>query len=105
MKNLLKNPIPIPPGEILLKEFLEPLAISQNQLARDINVPPRRINEIILGKRSVSADTSMRLGKYFGLSDNFFINLQNRHDFEKSKKSMTKILAKIIPLKTKTKIV
>lgn len=95
----------IHPGEILLEEFMKPLGLSQNQLARDINVPPRRINEIILGKRSVSADTSMRLGKYFSLSDNFFINLQNLYDFEKSKKSMTKILAKIIPLKTKTKIV
>jgi addiction module HigA family antidote len=92
---------PIHPGKILLEEFLEPLVISQNQLARDVDVAPRRINEIVLGKRSVTPDTSMRLGKYFGLSENFFTNLQNRYDFEKNRKSMIKILAKITPLKIK----
>lgn len=100
----MKKIDPIHPGKLLLTEFLEPLAISQNQLARDIGVPPRRINEIILGKRSITHDTSLRLGKYFRLSDNFFMNLQNRYEFEKNRKSMTKILAKITPIKIKTKL-
>jgi addiction module HigA family antidote len=106
MKNFrLTNKInPIHPGEILLTEFMEPLQISQNQLARDINVAPRRVNEIVLGKRSITTDTSMRMGKYFKLSENFFTNLQNRYDFEKNRKSMNKILAKITPLKTNTKV-
>lgn len=73
---------PIHPGEILLEEFLIPLDISQYRLAKEINVPPRRINEIIHGKRSISADTALRLSRYFGLSERFWINLQARHDLE-----------------------
>ena len=73
---------PIHPGEILLEEFLKPLNISQYRLAKDITVPPRRINEIVHGKRSVSADTALRLSRYFGLSDRFWINLQTRYDLE-----------------------
>ncbi len=76
---------PIHPGEILLEEFLKPMGISQYKLARDINVPPRRINEIVHGKRSVSADTALRLSRYFGLSERFWMNLQSRYDIEVEK--------------------
>jgi antitoxin HigA-1 len=74
---LLPNPHP---GEILLEEFLRPMEISQNSLARAIRVPPRRINEIVLGKRSVTADTDLRLARYFGLSEGFFLGLQSDYD-------------------------
>jgi addiction module HigA family antidote len=73
---------PIHPGEILLKEFLEPLGISQYRLAKDIGVPPRRINEIVHGKRAVSADTALRLARYFGTSDRFWMNLQTHYDLD-----------------------
>ena len=73
---------PIHPGEVLHEEFLKPLGISQYRLARDINVPPRRINEIIHGKRAISADTALRLARYFGTSDRFWLNLQARYDLE-----------------------
>jgi len=76
---------PIHPGEILLEEFLKPLEISQYRLAKDINVPARRINEIALGKRAISPDTALRLSRYFGLSERFWINLQTRYDMEKEK--------------------
>lgn len=68
------------PGEILLEEFLKPMALSQTALARALGVPPRRINEIVLGKRAVTADTDLRLGRYFGLSEGFFLRLQADHD-------------------------
>jgi len=73
---------PIHPGEILLEEFLKPLGLSQYRLAKDIGVPPRRVNEIILGKRAISANTALRLSRYFGLSDRFWMNLQARYDVE-----------------------
>jgi len=76
---------PIHPGEILLKEFLNPIDISQYRLAKDINVDPRRINEIVLGKRSIAADTALRLSRYFGLSERFWLNLQARYDLELQK--------------------
>jgi antitoxin HigA-1 len=76
---------PIHPGEILLEEFLKPMRISQYRLAMDINVPPRRINEIVHGKRSVTADTALRLSRYFGLSERFWMNLQSRYDLEVEK--------------------
>ena len=76
---------PIHPGEILLEEFLEPMGISQYRLAKDINVPPRRINEIVHGKRAITPDTALRLSRYFGLSERFWINLQARYDLEKEK--------------------
>ena len=76
---------PIHPGEILLEEFLKPLGISQYRLAKDISVPPRRINEIVQGKRAVSPDTALRLSRYFGLSDRFWMNLQSRYDLEVEK--------------------
>lgn len=73
---------PIHPGEILLAEFLEPLALSQYRLAQDLSVPPRRINEIVHGKRAITADTALRLGRYFGTSAQFWLNLQTRFDLE-----------------------
>jgi len=76
---------PLHPGEILLEEFLLPLGISQYRLAKDIGVPPRRINEIVHGKRAISADTALRLSRYFAMSDRFWINLQARYDIEREK--------------------
>ncbi len=76
---------PIHPGEILLADFLEPLALSQYRLARDITVPPRRINEIVHGKRAISADTALRLARYFGTTDRFWLNLQARFDLEQQR--------------------
>ena len=80
MKN--KKLPPIHPGEILIEEFLKPMGISQYRLAKDISVPPRRINEIVHGKRSVSADTALRLGRFFGIAPQFWLNLQTRFDLE-----------------------
>ncbi|MGD0660970.1 MAG: HigA family addiction module antitoxin [Syntrophorhabdales bacterium] len=76
---------PVHPGEILAEEFLKPLKVSQYRLAKDINVPARRINEIVQGKRSITADTALRLSRYFGLSERFWLNLQSRYDLEKEK--------------------
>jgi addiction module HigA family antidote len=73
---------PIHPGEILLEEFLKPMGLSQYQLAKDISVPARRINEIVLGKRAISPDTALRLSRFFGMSEAFWINLQTRYDLE-----------------------
>ena len=76
---------PIHPGEVLNEEFLIPLGISQNRLAKETSVPPRRINEIVHGARAVSADTALRLARYFGTSERFWLNLQARHDLEVEK--------------------
>ncbi len=73
---------PIHPGEILLTEFLEPLGITQYRLARDTSVPPRRINEIVRGTRGISADTALRLARFFGTTERFWMNLQTQHDLE-----------------------
>ena len=73
---------PIHPGEVLLSDFLEPLGLSQYRLAQDISVPARRINEIVHGKRAISADTALRLARYFGTTDRFWLNLQARYDLE-----------------------
>ena len=73
---------PIHPGEILLEEFLTPLGLSQYRLAKDISVPPRRVNEIVHGKRSITADTALRLARYFGTTETFWMNLQARFDLE-----------------------
>jgi addiction module HigA family antidote len=73
---------PIHPGEVLLEDYLEPLGLSQYRLAQDISVPARRINEIVHGKRAVSADTALRLARYFSTSDRFWLNLQARFDLE-----------------------
>ena len=76
---------PIHPGEILMEEFLKAIGISQYRLAKDISVPARRINEIVHGKRAISPDTALRLSRYFGLSERFWINLQARYDLETEK--------------------
>lgn len=76
---------PIHPGRILLDEFLQPLGLSQYRLAKSISVPPRRINEIVHGKRAVTADTALRLSRFFGTSDRFWLNLQTRFDLEVEK--------------------
>ena len=73
---------PIHPGEVLLADFLEPLALSQYRLAHDVSVPPRRINEIVHGTRAITADTALRLARYFGTTDRFWLNLQARFDLE-----------------------
>ena len=77
--------VPIHPGEILMKEFLEPMGITQYRLAKDISVVPRRINEIVHGKRAITADTALRLSRYFGTSEKFWMNLQTRYDMELQK--------------------
>jgi addiction module HigA family antidote len=88
---------PVHPGEILLEEFLKPMGISQYRLAKDISVPPRRINEIIHGTRAISADTALRLSRYFGTSERFWLNLQVRHDIEVEKDRLGDTLEKEVP--------
>ena len=73
---------PVHPGEILREEFLAPLGISQYRLAKETSVPPRRINEIVRGTRSITADTALRLSRYFGMSEQFWLNLQTRYDLD-----------------------
>jgi antitoxin HigA-1 len=90
--------LPIPTvGEILLEEFLKPLELSQNALARAIAVPPRRINEIVLGKRGVTADTDLRLTRYFRLSEGYFLRLQMEHDIRVERRVLGKKLDAIKP--------
>jgi antitoxin HigA-1 len=89
---------PVHPGEILLEEFLDPLGVSQYQLARSIRVPARRINEIVHGQRRVSADTALRLARYFGTSERFWVNLQARYDLELEKDRLRSVLDEIQPL-------
>jgi addiction module HigA family antidote len=89
---------PIHPGEVLLADFLEPLGVTQHHLAISIGVPPRRINEIVHGKRRVSADTALRLARYFGTSERFWINLQARYDLELERDHLGPALDAIKPL-------
>jgi addiction module HigA family antidote len=89
---MTKKMDPIHPGEILLEEFLKPLSLSQYRLAKDINVSARRINEIVHGKRSISADTALRLSRYFGTTDRFWLNLQTSYDLEIEKDRLGKRL-------------
>ena len=84
----------IHPGEILIEDFLKPMNISQYRLAKDISVPPRRINEIVLGKRAISPDTALRLSYYFSLSEKYWINLQSWHDIETEKDKLGSKLKK-----------
>ena len=93
---------PIHPGEILLKEFLNPMGISQYRLAKDISVPPRRINEIVHGKRGVSADTALRLERFFGLSEGFWLRLQARYDLEIEKDRLDERLEKEVRIYSPT---
>lgn len=91
---LLPNPTP---GEILLEEFLRPMGLSQSELARAINVPPRRINEIVLGKRAVTADTDLRLARYFRMSEGFFLGLQGDYDLMQRRREIAADLKEISP--------
>lgn len=84
-------------GEILLEEFLRPMNLSQNALARAIGVPPRRINEIVLGKRAVTADTDLRLARYFGMSEGFFLGLQGDFEIRERKRALGDVLERIEP--------
>ena len=90
---------PVHPGEVLLEEFLKPLDISQYRLAKDINVAPRRVNEIVQGKRSISADTALRLARYFETSDRFWLNLQARYDLEIEKDRLGKRLEREVAVR------
>jgi len=90
----------IHPGEILLEEFLNPLGISQYQLAKDISVPPRRINEIVHGQRSITADTALRLARYFGTSERFWLNLQARYDLELQKQRLGRRLEREVTVRS-----
>jgi addiction module HigA family antidote len=85
------------PGEILLEDFLKPMGLSQNALARAVHVPPRRINELVLGKRSVTADTDLRLARYFGLSEGVFLGLQNDFDLMERRRQIDAELQSIQP--------
>lgn len=84
-------------GEILKEEFLEPLGLSQNALARAIGVPPRRINEIVLGRRAITADTDLRLARYFGMSEGFFLGLQASYELMERKRALGDALDRITP--------
>ncbi len=91
---LLANPHP---GEILLEDFLKPMGVSQNALARAIDVPPRRINEIVLGKRAITADTDLRLARYFGVSEGMFLGLQADFDLMERRRQIAPALSRIQP--------
>ncbi len=91
---------PIHPGEVLLEDFLTPLDVTQHHLAVSIGVPPRRINEIVHGKRRISADTALRLARYFGTTDRFWLNLQTRYDLEIEKDHLGATLEQIHPLQS-----
>jgi len=91
---------PMHPGEVLLTEFLEPLGVTQHRLAVAVGVPPRRINEIVHGKRGISADTALRLSRFFGTTDRFWLNLQSRYDLEVERDRLAETLDRIEPLAT-----
>ena len=91
---------PIHPGEVLLGDFLEPLGVTQHRLAVSIGVPPRRINEIVHGKRRITADTALRPSRFFGTTDRFWLNLQTRFDLEVEKDHLGPTLERIRPLQS-----
>ena len=91
MKNRLPN---VHPGEILLEDILKPLGISQNRRARDIKVPPRRVNEIVLGKRAITPDSALRLARYFGTSERFWLGLQLDYDLEEAQRAVGEAVLK-----------
>ncbi|MDP3419918.1 MAG: HigA family addiction module antitoxin [Thiobacillus sp.] len=96
---MTKRQIPLaPPGEILLEEFLKPLGVTQYRLAKEIGVPQRRIGEIVAGKRSITADTAARLGVYFGMEAEFWLNLQAHYDLALTREALAENLAAIQPL-------
>ncbi|WP_415104799.1 HigA family addiction module antitoxin [Micropruina sp.] len=89
---------PIHPGEVLMEDFIEGFGITQNKLAVSIGVPPRRINEIVHGKRAITADTALRLGRYFGVPAQFWLNLQTRYELELAEDRVADQIAAITPL-------
>lgn len=89
---------PIHPGEVLMEDFIEGFGITQNKLAVAIGVPPRRINEIVHGKRAITADTALRLGRYFGMDPQFWLNLQTRYELEVAQDRVADQVAAIAPL-------
>ncbi len=89
---------PIHPGEILLEEFLKPMNLSQYRLAKDIHVPPRRINEIVKGKRAITTDTALRLSRFFGTSEGFWLGLQSDYDLENTREALWAEMDRIKPL-------
>jgi len=91
---------PITPGDVLIEEFLIPMGISQNQLARDINVPANRISQLVHGKREISTDTALRLGRYFGVEPEFWLNLQIRYNMKIVQSKMGKIIEKEVKIHT-----
>lgn len=91
---------PIRPGEVLMEDFIEGFGITQNKLAVSIGVPPRRINEIVHGKRAITADTALRLGRYFGVDPQFWLNLQTRYDLEVAQDRAGGQIDAITPLKS-----
>lgn len=91
---------PIHPGEVLLEDFLEPLGVTQHRLAVSIGVPPRRINEIVHRQRRITADTALRLSRFFGTTDRFWLNLQTRYDLEVEKDRLGSALEAISPLQS-----
>lgn len=91
---------PIHPGEVLMEDFIEGFGITQHKLAVSIGVPPRRINEIVHGKRSITADTALRLGRYFGVEPQFWLNLQSRYELELAQDRVADQVAAIAPLQT-----
>lgn len=93
---------PIHPGEILLLDYLQPLGISQYRLAKDIHVPPRRINEIVKGTRSITANTALRLARYFSTSERFWLNLQTHYDLETERDRLGASLEKEVPVLART---
>jgi len=100
----MKKHSPIHPGEVLREDFLLPLGLSEYRLAQDIRVPPRRINEIVKGKRSFTADTALRLSRYFAWPAEVWLNLQSHYDRELAEQTMRPILAKIWPCAVMTAV-
>ena len=92
---------PIHPGEVLLQDFLEPMGVSQYRLAKGVRVPPRRINEIVHGKRGITADTALRLGRFFGTSERFWLNLQSCYDLEVQRDRLGKSLERDVEVLAK----
>lgn len=91
--------LPVHPGEVLMEDFIQDLGITQHKLAVSIGVPPRRINEIVHGKRSITADTALRLGRYFGVTAQFWLNLQSRYDLDLAEDRVAEQIAAIRPLR------
>ena len=89
---------PIHPGEILFEEFLRPMDIGRHHLAKSIGVPALRISQVVRGQRAMTADTGLRLSKYFGLNDSYWLRLQARFDEQVAKQQLSKVLAKIVPM-------